>query len=126
MTSATISDQGKWISPARFRLAISGIDGGEIDYGEFWGSRHDQRVALRMTANDQAGVLYAYDPLWDEYRIIAQHVTRREAAAAVGEVAEILGTLGLSVGVLADTVHDRLSRVPPTAARAAASIEVGP
>jgi hypothetical protein len=105
-----MNHQHDWISPARFRLATTGVDGGEIDHGVFWGSRHDQRVTLRMKTDGQVGVLYAYNPLWDEYRILARDITRRDAAAAVAEVAEILGTWGMSVGVLADTVQYRINR----------------
>jgi hypothetical protein len=126
VTSPTINDpQDLWISPARFRLATSGVDGGEVDYGFFWGTRENQRVSLRLHGTGSAGVLYAYDALWDEYRILATDIARREAAAAVAEVAEILGTQGISVDVLAQTVQDRLSRAQP-ARMPAAGIEVGP
>jgi hypothetical protein len=126
VTSPTINDDQAWISPARFQIAATGLDGGEIDYGFFWGARHDQRVSLRLHGTGSAGVLYAYDPLWDEYRILASDISRRDAAAAVAEVADVLGTRGLPVDVLAQTLQYRLSRVQPATAPAAAGIEVAP
>jgi hypothetical protein len=109
MDSAAVS-KDDWISPARFRLSTTGVDGVEVDYGVFWGARHDQRVTLRLHRHDPDGVLYAYDPLWDEYRILADNLTRRDVDAAVGEVTAVLGSRGVPVGVLAATLQQRISR----------------
>jgi hypothetical protein len=35
-----------------------------------WGSNDDQRVSLRLEDGDETGLLYVYDPTWDEYAVL--------------------------------------------------------
>jgi hypothetical protein len=58
---------------------VPGID---QDYGMRWGPNRDQRISLRRTPGAAEGMLYAYDPTWDEYALIQ----RRVPASTVGDV----------------------------------------
>jgi hypothetical protein len=99
-----------WISPARFD-AVHGAAGLDQDFGFLWGPRADQRVSLRLQPGAQHGaqhgVLYAHDPLWDEYLILDPSVTRDEVTDAFRDVVNRRGDRGVPVGVLADAVRQR-------------------
>jgi hypothetical protein len=95
-----------WISQARFdhHHGAAGLD---IDYGMCWGMREDQRVSLRIHPEGHHGVLYAYDPLWDECLVIADAATRAEVSDAFGQVLTRRGDRGVALGVFADAVRQR-------------------
>jgi hypothetical protein len=95
-----------WISPARFdhHHGAAGVD---IDYGSCWGVRENQRVSLRIRVDADHGVLYAYDPLWNECLIIADAATRAEASAAFRAVVTRRGDRGVALGVFVDAVRQR-------------------
>jgi hypothetical protein len=95
-----------WISQARFdhHHCAAGID---IDYGTCWGVRENQRVSLRIHPDAQHGVLYAYDPLWDECLVIDDAATRVEVSDAFGQVLTRRGDRGVPVHVFADAVRQR-------------------
>jgi len=95
-----------WISPARFdhHYGAAGVD---IDFGTCWGVREDQRVSLRIRPDAQHGVLYAYDPLWDECLVIDDAATRAEVTDAFGQVLTRRGERGIALGVFADAVRQR-------------------
>jgi hypothetical protein len=60
-----------WSGPQAFKAAYGHLPGIEREYGMRWGERHEQRISLRCTANATEGLLYAYDPTWDEYAVIS-------------------------------------------------------
>jgi hypothetical protein len=95
-----------WISQARFdhHYGTAGVD---IDYGTSWGVRENQRVSLRIHPEGHHGVLYAYDPLWDECLVIADAATRAEVSDAFGQVLTRRGDRGIALGVFADAVRQR-------------------
>jgi hypothetical protein len=95
-----------WISPARFDHDY-GAAGVDIDFGTSWGVRENQRVSLRIRPDAHHGVLYAYDPLWDECLVIADAGTRAEVTDAFGQVLTRRGDRGVDVGVFADAVRQR-------------------
>jgi hypothetical protein len=95
-----------WISQARFdhHYGAAGLD---IDYGTAWGIRENQRVSLRIHPDGHHGVLYAYDPLWNECLVIADAATRVEVSDAFYQVLTRRGDRGVALGVLADAVRQR-------------------
>jgi hypothetical protein len=95
-----------WISPARFdhEYGAAGLD---IDFGTAWGVRENQRVSLRIHPDGQHGVLYAYDPLWNECLVIDAAATRAEVSAAFQTVLTRRGDRGVALGVFADAVRRR-------------------
>ena len=62
-----------WTGPQAFNAAFGHLPGIDRDYGMRWGERHEQRISLRRTADTNEGLLYAYDPTWDEYAVISTH-----------------------------------------------------
>jgi hypothetical protein len=105
-----------WISPARFdhHYGAAGVD---IDFGTCWGVRENQRVSLRIHPDAQHGVLYAYDPLWDECLVLDDAATRVEVSDACRQVLTRRGDRGVAVGVFADAMRQR--QMEPLVAAAA-------
>jgi hypothetical protein len=97
---------GDWISQARFdqHYGAAGID---IDYGTCWGVRENQRVSLRIRPDAGHGVVYAYDPLWNECLVIADVATWAEVSDAVQAVLTRRGDRRVALGVVADAVRQR-------------------
>jgi hypothetical protein len=62
-----------WVGPQAFTAAYGHVPGIDRDYGMRWGERREQRITLRRTANTHEGLLYAFDPTWDEYAVISTH-----------------------------------------------------
>ena len=93
-----------WISQASFDHHYGAAD---IDYGTSGGIRENQRVSLRIHPDAQHGVLYAYDPLWNECLVIDDAATRVEVSDAFGQVLTRRGDRGVAVGVFADAVRQR-------------------
>ena len=58
---------------------MPGID---HDYGMRWGSSHDQRVSLRHLVAADRGLLYVYDPTWDEYAVLIRDIPVAAVEAA--------------------------------------------
>lgn len=72
---------GAWISQARFDR-LYGASGLDHDFGTMWGPHRNQRVALRLASGSTHGILYVYDPMWDEYTVLDEHATLDEARTA--------------------------------------------
>ena len=64
----------EWRGPVSFARAYGADPGIERDFGSRWGSNDDQRVSLRVEVGSDAGLLYVYDPTWDEYAVIGSDV----------------------------------------------------
>ena len=64
----------EWRGPIAFARAYGTIPGIDHDFGTRWGSNGDQRVSLRVELGCEQGLLYAYDPTWDEYAVIGAGV----------------------------------------------------
>ena len=60
----------EWRGPVAFARACAAAPGIDHDFGMRWGSNGDQRVSLRLEFGADAGLLYVYDPTWDEYAVI--------------------------------------------------------
>jgi hypothetical protein len=63
-----------WQGPLAFASAHGTVPGIDHDSGMRWGPNRDQRVSIRVEAGANAGLLYAYDPAWDEYAVIGMGV----------------------------------------------------
>ena len=64
----------EWRGPLAFARACAAAPGIDHDFGTRWGSNGDQRVSLRLEVGDETGLLYVYDPTWDEYAVIGTDV----------------------------------------------------
>ena len=64
----------EWRGPVAFARAYGAVPGIDHDFGRRWGSNDDQRVSLRLEDGDETGLLYVYDPTWDEYAVIGSDV----------------------------------------------------
>ncbi|NMM32902.1 MAG: hypothetical protein HHJ13_02665 [Phycicoccus sp.] len=64
----------EWRGPVSFARAHAAVPGIERDFGSRWGSNGDQRVSVRVEVGSDTGLLYVYDPTWDEYAVIGSDV----------------------------------------------------
>lgn len=63
-----------WIGPMAFDARYGSVPGLDQDYGMRWGRSGDQRISLRREPGATEGMLYAYDPTWDEYALLRDRV----------------------------------------------------
>ncbi|MBC9822850.1 hypothetical protein [Terrabacter sp. MAHUQ-38] len=67
----------EWIGPKAFETQHGNIRGIDRDYGMRWGERSNQRISLRLDGDDATrGLLYAYDPIWQEYAVLSTTAQR--------------------------------------------------
>jgi hypothetical protein len=91
----------EWRGPVAFARAYRAVPGIDHDFGRCWGSNDDQRVSLRLEDGDETGLLYVYDPTWDEYAVIGTDVPLAAvknafaAALPIGEHAAVEDFLAL-------------------------------
>jgi hypothetical protein len=104
MTTSAELHRLRWMSDARFNTG-TGLQGTDHDYGAVWGARHDQRVSLRLVASSTAGVLYVYDPLWDEYAILHPCAEQADVEAAFARVVKWNGPAGVDVTEIAQHIE---------------------
>jgi hypothetical protein len=74
----------EWSGPVAFTGAYRIFCGIEHDFGTRWGSNGDQRVSLRVEVGGDAGLLYVYDPTWDEYAVLGTQVPLASVENAFG------------------------------------------
>ena len=67
----------EWLGRKAFDARYGDIPGIDHDYGMRWGAAGNQRISFRRHSGATEGMLYAYDPTWDEYALIARHVPVR-------------------------------------------------
>ena len=79
---AAVPVSPEWIGPQGFSAQWGHIPGVDRDYGMRWGERGDQRISWRAPLDASTGLLYAYDPLWAEYKILGTDVPREAVEAA--------------------------------------------
>lgn len=63
-----------WLGRLEFRRQLAHLPGVDHDCGMRWGSTGDQRLTLRHPTGADRGLLYAYDPIWDEYAVLGRNV----------------------------------------------------
>ena len=77
-----------WVGPQAFSARIGGAGIGH-DFGMRWGERREQRISLRLRYGADRGLLYAYDPTWDEYACLADGVAEPAVEAAFAQALDI-------------------------------------
>jgi len=75
-----------WMGPAAFHAQFPPADL-DHDFGMRWGANGDQRLSLRLPTGRDHGLLYAYDPTWDEYAVLCRNAS---SAAVEGAFARAL------------------------------------
>lgn len=76
-TSTTLT----WLGVLAFGRRYSGR-GVDEDLGMRCGRRRDVQIGLRRRSSEDTGHLYAHDPLWGEYAVLADPVTAVRATQA--------------------------------------------
>lgn len=71
-----------WLGPAAFAAQFGSRPGVDHDYGMRWGPAGEQRISLRHPVSGDRGLLYAYDPTWDEYMVLSPDATVSAVNAA--------------------------------------------
>ena len=71
-----------WLGPRQFHQQYRAMPGIDHDYGMRWGSNGDQRVSLRHLVAVDCGLLYVYDPTWDEYAVLFRDIPVAAVEAA--------------------------------------------
>ena len=79
----------EWRGPVAFARAHAAVPGIERDFGSRWGSNGDQRVSLRVEVGSDTGLLYVYDPTWDEYAVIGSDVPLAAVENALASALQI-------------------------------------
>lgn len=64
-----------WMGPAAFQVRYGELPGIDHDFGMGWSAGGDQRISLRQDISGHGGLLYVYDPTWDEYAVLLSNVT---------------------------------------------------
>ncbi len=72
--AATPASTLEWLGHKAFDIRFGDAPGLDRDYGMRWGRNLDQRISLRLAPHASEGMLYAYDPTWDEYAILQRRI----------------------------------------------------
>lgn len=75
----------EWLGRKAFAARYGHLPGINHDYGIRWGDAGNQRISFRHGADGSQGMLYAYDPTWDEYAVIHRRVSSEAVKAAFVE-----------------------------------------
>ena len=78
------SSRLKWMGRKAFDARYGDIPGLDRDFGMRWGHARNQRLSLRRDPDaprDPVGMLYAYDPTWDEYALIQRRIPESTVGA---------------------------------------------
>lgn len=84
----SLSQSPTWLGPAAFAAQYGSVPGIDDDYGMRWGAGGDQRISLRHPVAGDRGLLYAYDPTWDEYAVLCRDATVQAVKFAFARAAE--------------------------------------
>ena len=103
----------EWIGPQAFRAQYGHVPGVDRDFGMRWGRRGNQRISWRAPLDAGRGLLYAYDPIWDEYTVLGADVPRPAVEAAFKQALE--SEIHMDVGAFGELVRAEvlLARVRP-------------
>lgn len=83
------SAQLAWIGPKGFEARWGHLPGMHHDYGFRWGPRGEQRISLRLPEGADSGLLYVYDPTWDQYAVLSTSAARDTVEAAFHRATQI-------------------------------------
>jgi hypothetical protein len=104
-----------WIGPEAFAAQCGDVPGIDRDFGMRWGDRFDQRISLRRTPDATSGLLYAYDPLWDEYTVLGRDVPATAVEAAFAQALQ--SDVHMDVGSFNEIVRSQKLLGPALGAR---------
>jgi hypothetical protein len=79
----------QWRGPAAFARAYGRACGIDHNLAASWGSNSDQLVSLRVESGSSSGLLYVYDPTWDEYAVIDPDIPVAAVQEAVARAQEL-------------------------------------
>jgi len=85
-TPGSLHQSPTWLGPVAFRAQYGsdGVHRGiDHDCGMRWGAAGDQRISLRHPPGADSGLLYAYDPTWDEYAVLSRAASVQAVQAAI-------------------------------------------
>ena len=110
---AATNDSPQWLGPQAFRAQYRHFPGVDRDYGMRWGEKRNQRISWRAPLDASRGLLYAYDPLWNEYQVLGTDVPRQAVDAAFKQALD--SDIHMDVGAFGEIVrsHVLLARVSP-------------
>ena len=100
-----------WMGPAAFHAQFPPADL-DHDFGMRWGANGNQRLSLRLPAGRDHGLLYAYDPTWDEYAVLCRNAS---SAAVEGAFARALQS---DIPMPPTSFAALVTKEPPTPIRA--------
>ncbi len=100
-----------WMAPAAFHAQFPPA-GVNHDFGMLWGANGDQRLSLRLPEGRDHGLLYAYDPTWDEYAVLCRNAS---SAAVEGAFARALQS---DIPMPPTSFAALVTKEPPTPIRA--------
>jgi hypothetical protein len=106
------ADGLKWLGPRAFVAQYGPGTPADRHYGMRWCARGDQRITLRPNAAGDRGLLFAYDPTWDEYAVLADDVQTRAVDAALQHAVQI--DIHLDPGRFAQLVREHATRSTAT------------
>jgi hypothetical protein len=103
----------QWLGPRAFSSRYGHLHGVDRDYGMRWGERGNQRISWRARLDASRGLLYAYDPLWDEFQVLGTDVPRQAVDAAFKQALD--SDVHMDVGAFSEIVRAEslLARVRP-------------
>lgn len=81
-SAAGVGTSPTWLGADAFTAQYGHVPGLDHDYGMRWGAGGDQRITLRHPVASDRGLLYAYDPTWDEYAVLARAATVQAVRAS--------------------------------------------
>ncbi|MFC8501182.1 hypothetical protein ACFUC1_02405 [Pedococcus sp. NPDC057267] len=116
---AATNDSPQWLGPHAFRAQYGHVPGVDRDYGMRWGETGNQRISWRAPLDASRGLLYAYDPLWNEYQVLGTDVPRQAVDAAFKQSLD--SDIHMDVGAFGEVVRSqvilgRMSPIQPLAA----------
>ncbi len=115
-------DALEWLGPHAFRARYGPSSLDELHCGMRWGDRADQQITLRPRDGSDRGLLFVYDPTWDEYAVLATDVPTRAVHAALKDATHI--DVHMDPVTFARLVRDRALEPEPAEAAAAPTLEV--
>jgi hypothetical protein len=102
----TSAQSPAWIGPQAFAAQCGEVLGIDRDFGMRWGERGDQRISLRRAPEAETGLLYAHDPLWDEYAVLGRDVPARAVEAAFAQAVQV--DVHMDVAAFAEIVRSHM------------------
>jgi hypothetical protein len=111
-----------WIGPQAFAARYGDVPGIDQDFGMRWGKRGDQRISLRRAPGAKHGLLYAFDPTWEEYAVLMPSVDLDAVEAAFTRALQI--DIHMGAADFAELVACHRLLPAPDAVRASLRVEL--